>query len=280
MEEEGIMELIEQINKLNLDLCQQIIGLEQEVESLQNYREELKNGGDGACRHRQQKISATLQLLSSTNSPTGVCLSNHQKELDGQQLNSRKNGKPPKPNWMSETTYSKSVGIYKSGFRLKNCPGCNQVFQTPMAISQSSFEYLVHVIEECVKYKELNLITECEECNLKFPTQKSYHLHESMNHSTKPQWMTAHLFSKRNRAGPWISVPCPGCSRELKRVRKGIYRLSDYVHMVEDCEGYKKLDRIKTCRKCNCKFINSNSFRQHKCWFSFESKFTFKNCPW
>ena len=217
MEEEGIMELIEQINKLNLDLCQQIIGLEQEVESLQNYREELKNGGDGACGHRQQKISATLQLLSSTNLPTGVCLSNHQKVVNEQHVNARKNGKPPKPNWMSSTMYRNATGNVKTGLKFKNCPGCDQVFQIPMSRFQSSFEYVVHVVEECVKCKELNLIKECKKCNFKFPSQQGYHRHETRFHSRKPDWMPANLYMKRNSDGPMKCSPCPGCGQELKR---------------------------------------------------------------
>ena len=98
----------------------------------------------------------------------------------------------------------------------KNCPGCDQMFQWPKANCQSSFEYVVHVIEECAKYKELNLITECQECNFKFPTQQSYHHHESLVHSTKPDWMPSTIYKSRNLKGPTESVPCPGCGSQLQ----------------------------------------------------------------
>ena len=147
-------------------------------------------------------------------------------------------------------------------FNLKKCPGCDQMFVNHC---QSSFEYVVHVIEECDKYKELDLITECRECNFKFPTQRVYNQHESNSHSSKPDWMPASTFRRRNTKGAMESVPCRGCNQELKKIKKGVYRVSDYIHMIEECDGYKKLGRIKTCNNCKCKFINSIGFSHHKC---------------
>ena len=138
--------------------------------------------------------------------------------------------------------------------------------QSPPSKVLPTVEHHVHVVEECVKYKELNLITECEECNFKFPTPQGYHHHESMFHSRKPDWMQANVYKRRNFKVPMKSVPCPGCGQELKKtVKEGWYRVTDYIHMIEECEGYKKLDRIKTCNECKCKFISSNAFGQHKC---------------
>ena len=153
--------------------------------------------------------------------------------------------------------------IISSNF--KNCPGCDRMFPWPILKRQSSFDYLVHVIEECDKYKELNLITECKRCNFTFPTVQSCHQHESVVHSSKPDWMLARTFSRRNTKDAMESVPCPGCNQELKKIKTGTYRLSDYIHMIEECEDYKKLGRIKTCHRCKCKFINSNAFSHHKC---------------
>ena len=217
------MEQIDQINKLNHELCEEISGLEQDVESLEDYSEELKYGksgtSDGHVR-RQQKISATLQLLLSTDSPTVSSHTNYQKNVHCQV----KNEKPPRPHWMSPAMYQNATTKIIS-FNFKNCPGCDQMFPVrPTIKCQSSFEYLVHVVEECVKYKELNLITECGECNFKFPSKKGYNIHESAFHSSKPDWMATSIFSKiRKLKGPIESVPCPGCNHELKRkVRDGI----------------------------------------------------------
>ena len=176
---EEIKKQIERINKLNYGLCRQINELEHDVESLQSHRRELKYG-HGCSRHirGQQKISATLQLLSSTDSATACCLINHQKGVNGQDAGQ----KLPKPDWMTPATYANSTTIMSSS-KSKNCLGCGQVFRSLRAGYHLSFEYLVHVIEECVKYKELNLITECKECNLKFPTKRSYHHHETLVHS-------------------------------------------------------------------------------------------------
>ena len=265
--EEEIKKQIERINKLNYGLCRQINELEHDVGSLQSHRQELKYG-HGCSRHvrGQQKISATLQLLSSTDSTTACCLINHQKGVNGQGQDAGKNKKPPKPDWMPSAFYANSTTIMSScPSKSKNCPGCDQVFQVPKLRHKFSFEYQVHVVEECVKYKELNLITECKECNLKFSTQQGYNMHETLAHSTKPDWMTTKMFGKRNSRGLKKSVPCPGCGQELERVNGGGYRMSDYIHMIEECEGYKKLGRIKTCRNCSYKFINSQSFKRHKC---------------
>ena len=263
--EEEIKKQIERINKLNYGLCRQISELEHDVESLQSHRQELKYG-HGCSRHirGQQKISATLQLLSSTDSATACCLINHQKGVNGQGQDAGQNKKPPKPDWMSPALYNNSTTMMSSS-KFKNCLGCGQVFRSLRAGDHFSFEYQVHVVEECVKYKELNLITECKECNFKFVTKRSYHHHETLVHSRKPDWMSARLFSLRNAKGPKESVPCPGCGQELERRKGRGYRMSDYIHMIEECEGYKKLDRIKTCRNCSCKFINSKSFKKHKC---------------
>ena len=176
---------------------------------------------------------------------------------------SKKNKKPQKPDWMPPSMYEHCT--IKFSYKLTNCPGCDQEFQIPMKVHQHSYEYVVHVVEECAKYKELNLITECKECHFKFPTQHGYHLHESLVHSTKPGWMPASIFKRRNQKCPTVSVSCPGCGCELKRRKTGTYLMSDYIHMIEECEGYKKLGRIKTCNKCDCKFINSISFSKHKC---------------
>ena len=263
--EEEIKKQIERINKLNYGLCRQISELEHDVESLQSHRQELKYG-HGCSRHirGQQKISATLQLLSSTDSVTACCLINHQKGVNGQKQDAGQNEKPPKPDWMSPASYAHSTTI-KSSSKFKNCLGCGQVFRR-MRGDHLSFEYLVHVVEDCVKYKELNLITECKECNFKFATKRSYYLHETLGHSRKPDWMSANTYKLRNLKDPKVSVLCPGCGLVLKRgTQCNVYRMSDYIHMIEECEGFKKLDRIKTCRNCSCKFINSKSFKLHKC---------------
>ena len=89
--EEEIEEAIERINKLNSELCEHISDLEQDVESLQNYREALKYAERGAGdRHirRQKKVSVGLQLLLSTT--TTCCLIRHQQDVPEQEQNVKK----------------------------------------------------------------------------------------------------------------------------------------------------------------------------------------------
>lgn len=174
--------------------------------------------------------------------------------------------RPPKPDWMVPSMYAKGFRI---GNNHKKCPGCGKQF--PVAShDRYSFNYLVHMIENCSAYRDLNLITECHECHYKFPNQALCFEHVTRNHSMpKPKWMTRECFKKGNNASRLKTkpVPCHGCGKELRKVLglRPVYRFKDYVHMIEQCPQYKKLNLIKTCDKCDCKFINPIAFSKHKC---------------
>lgn len=170
----------------------------------------------------------------------------------------------PRPDWMPQSTYKNA---FRAKIGSKPCPGCGK--NLPLIESRHpSFEYLIHVVEECSPC--LNIVKECKECNFKFVSSKSLNRHLTSKHSStdKPDWMTKKIFvnSKIASRKSNISVPCQGCGRELERVKgNGSYRFEDYVHMVEECEEYKKLQLIRTCKRCKGKFISTKAYGNHKC---------------
>lgn len=83
-------------------------------------------------------------------------------------------------------TYTCSIN--RLGARTKICPRCHKVVLMPTAMKSHSFQYIVHVIQECEEYKELNLIRECKICNYKCMNDQAYNAHESMNLSSRPKW--------------------------------------------------------------------------------------------
>lgn len=174
--------------------------------------------------------------------------------------------KRSKPDWMSPMMYNSSFRKTDSS---KTCLGCRMVF--PATSGRWSFEHLIHMIEDCLEYKILNLIKECHECHYKFPNKTSLHKHVTVTHFPieKSLWMTdpVYKWSRVVADGRCTPSPCRGCGKVMK-ARNGSYRTEDYVHMIEECEKYKELGLIRTCNKCDCKFIDPSSLKGHKCWCS------------
>ena len=176
--------------------------------------------------------------------------------------------RPAKPDWMSVSTYQKSLGHFKpeSG-KFTSCLGCQKEFHRGLTKQKSSYQYLVHCIEDCDKYKELNLIRECNECNYKFLNSYSSSHHETRYHSKRPVWMAKNTYQDRNQKRVWNQVPCLGCGRMLNYCKKNqACMVKDYIHMIEECHGYKKHGMIRECKKCKCKFINNRAICAHKCF--------------
>lgn len=97
-----------------------------------------------------------------------------------------------KPKWMSETMYSRCFTSAAASCNSKECPGCGKVFLNSSktekngvsTVQRLSLEYVIHVIEDCDKYKDLNLIRECKICNIKFISPQSYQVHFGMLHKS------------------------------------------------------------------------------------------------
>lgn len=172
---------------------------------------------------------------------------------------------PARKYWMSKGTYEHSLN-HSRMICSEVCPGCHQVFEKAKSINGSySYAFLVHLIEECQRYKQLNLIAECNECNYKFINRTRYIMHESKCHSNRPSWMLKSIYARTHRQVAYKSVPCLGCGKELKKsVKSNFYRLQDYTHMMEECDGYQALNLIRQCDRCGCKFLNSKGLLRHQ----------------
>lgn len=170
--------------------------------------------------------------------------------------------RPPKPYWMTACAYRHAFGKQVG---LKPCPGCGKHFPIVKGGNQS-FEFLIHVVEQCSRCE--NVVKECKECNFKFVTNEALSRHITARHPSmkKPEWIAETTFVRGKIASRRsnVSTACCGCGKELKKLR-GSYRLEDYIHMIEECEKYKKLRLITTCNLCKCKFINKNAYTSHKC---------------
>ena len=65
------------------------------------------------------------------------------------------------------------------------------------------------------------------------------------------------------------TLNCLGCGRKFE-IDNNIHSLSEfYEHCMRDCEEYKKLNLIRSCKECRLLFVNSYSYGQH---VKFESK--------
>lgn len=86
--------------------------------------------------------------------------------------------------------------------------------------------------------------------------------------TTKPSWMMNQCYKECTRPAAFDSlICCPGCKAKFtaRMVAGGKRRphLGFYVHCVEQCEEYKKLDLIKDCKPCKAKFLNFKSYSKH-----------------
>lgn len=79
-----------------------------------------------------------------------------------------------KPDWMSESTYYSSTRVDKMRKSIMKCIACKKKFKTKYIslvkknASYPEFDFYVHYMNKCKKYRKLDLIAECEECPLKY----------------------------------------------------------------------------------------------------------------
>lgn len=179
-----------------------------------------------------------------------------------------------KPAWMPQKTFNHTRYGVPSLTQFISCLGCDKKFakNSTGRECRHPFEYYVHCIEKCEKYKELNLISDCFECKLKFVTPRCLQNHKNLYHPLgeeyRRNWMSGVLVKKCSMNMICnTTVNCPGCDEQFqaKQTRKQIYNRLDYlVHCIDECEEYKKLGLIRQCEKCNCKFLNNLGLLQHR----------------
>ena len=160
-------------------------------------------------------------------------------------------------------------------FESIHCKGCGKSFKR--ASTHHEPGYYVHCINECEKYRSLGLIKECHSCKLSFINTNSGRYHPCFNQRykapIKPDWMTRSTFLTAlmsTNASNKIDTKCPGCARTFKVAtygkNGGIRHSYEYiVHVVSECDAYKRLGHIKQCEKCSCLFMNQKALKGH--WY-------------
>ena len=125
------------------------------------------------------------------------------------------------------------------------CRGCGKQFKAKKSIHGLSKEiaYYRHCFDECEKYRKLGLIHTCCECDRRYLTYRSLSTHCKETGHVKP-------LNKSN-------YTCEGCGL--------VFNSKKYAkHCVEDCDDYRKLNRIEQCVKCNKLFRNKISLSIHR----------------
>lgn len=89
---------------------------------------------------------------------------------------------------------------------------------------------------------------------------------------SKPYWMSSSLFKQCSIIG-WpadvkksVSTRCKGCNEqfECRFDGKNVWSpLEFYVHCIDDCSWYKRLNLISPCRKCDQIFIDPSRLNIH-----------------
>ena len=160
---------------------------------------------------------------------------------------------------------------------IRSCKGCGQQFKTTCNGS-SLIPFYEHCIRNCEQYKRLNLIRSCEACRLLFVNSYSYGIHVnsdlkcelSQRHRDKPDWAPKSVkqWNAMNCRRQWnTSTNCLGCGQQF-RARKSpsgglIKEMAYYRHCFDECEEYKKLNKICSCDDCRRKFLNGHALNKH-----------------
>lgn len=166
----------------------------------------------------------------------------------------------------------------------KECLGCSQLFDAYYFSSKATSwrcdtlrycpAYYEHCIRDCEEYKKLDLVRKCVKCKLLLLNPRSYgnHLKKYHNSNAKPQWMTHSTYVRASIASnnPNSTINCPACEKKFKAINSASAKRTQrevayYVHLIEECDEYKKLNKIRECGNFHCKFINSFTYKVHSC---------------
>lgn len=79
----------------------------------------------------------------------------------------------------------------------------------------------------------------------------------------RPAWLSENIYSNATGNKVWDrTIECKGCRRGFKH-SASVSELAYYVHCVEECPDYKKLDLIQKCQFCEIKGLNVQAIRCH-----------------
>lgn len=261
------------------DVQQLRVQLEQchrEARQQQGINDKLRNDAKSSMRHDLEALQVD-QLQSTSN--CNVDIVEWEARVDG---------------IGTDLTYKPYVpqSCFESRLHFRDtvkCPACGDAFAAHIADDKTyhAQEYYRHCIVECDRYKELGLIKKCSECKLLFINANSRRIHTAHHNPSrrhqlrtrglrhkpdKPSWMCtatydyARLVTASSTAT--ASVACAGCGKEFKARETAKAKqpeLAFFVHVIDQCEDYRKLQLTRDCSECNCSFHNLYAYIAHKC---------------
>lgn len=173
---------------------------------------------------------------------------------------------------MSLRRFNQCVGL-KTFNTTVICEGCKRTFKGHIYGHkvQAEFKYYVHCTEQCEQFKKLNLIRECKICNLKFLNAVSLSRHMRCVHKPVEKvkirsWMNITMLNRKYNTDFNSTVNCKGCGttfKAQKTTKSLLPELDYYIHCVEECEDFKKLNLIRKCNSCNKVYMNKIGYSNH-----------------
>lgn len=191
--------------------------------------------------------------------------------------------KQPRPIWMSQIIYqlSTSSASYSEKFK---CIGCDKKFKARKARGSTfpELDGVIHCVEKCDQFKKKGGIFTCVKCGLKYINRTEYELHVGTMHDetpSKPKWMSNKIYEESFvKFKPNTTLKCPGCDLEFEAYKRGRYTMPSYylyVHSIDDCIDCDLGGLLRTCTKCQKKFMRDYGFNNH-CRNSCDAKFNMK----
>lgn len=112
----------------------------------------------------------------------------------------------------------------------------------------------------------------CYDCYSYFIDNESKERHYNLFHSvkpSKPSWMPPSMYTKSTLHRSNARIECRGCLEPFgcfvpSSGQASTPSLEYYIHCIEDCSDYKRLQLIATCHMCGFKFMESKSLAGHK----------------
>lgn len=167
----------------------------------------------------------------------------------------------------------KCNGCNKDFFTLDHVPKSDyyfHCFQCPEYCSKSKFDlFLCNFINRILFADETS---RCYDCYSYFIDNESKERHYTLFHSVKackPTWMPPSMYTKSTLHRSNARIECRGCAEPFGCFVSPISQSSTpsleyYIHCIEDCSDYKRLQLIATCNTCGFKFMESKSLAGHK----------------
>lgn len=88
------------------------------------------------------------------------------------------------------------------------------------------------------------------------------------NKPPKPDWMSVALYKGSFKTSILEStkmIECKGCHMKFKtcQLGKSGHEFAYYVHCMQECAEFRKLDLIEKCSNCKARFLSSRGLAMH-----------------